>query len=374
MLGFEQCCDANNYAVLGQKCWMLGWSSCWSEFRALGSTLLNALMYPYGLVPLSHALLLLFALFMTIAIEGESNIESTLSLKNVQISKYYKQIRLNLKEILLKALSAFLLLEFMFIGLASVNLTDVPAGVFAAFAILGFYRKDAALFALAAGVSVMIRAAYLYPMLAIATYFIAESLYKKNLSKAAVGLLFFICLAPQYLATYQHLGVFSFLDPKKVEYWRSFHFSSNLAGYDTLINPVTAHPWQSGVSLGLAAAFEQHNWLELIKLLVARFDFYFASYVPFGKVYLTDPGERIFNPLILILNLAAVFVSFLFLKAKGDAWRVWVPLLIIFAQSLLIIPEQRFIFVIQLFSVTLTYLFFCEYVLRRPRRSVNPIQ
>lgn len=38
-------------------------------------------------------------------------------------------------------------------GLASVNLTDVPAGVFTAMAIIGFYRENALLFALAAGAS-----------------------------------------------------------------------------------------------------------------------------------------------------------------------------------------------------------------------------
>jgi hypothetical protein len=110
-------------------------------------------------------------------------------------------------------------------------------------------------FALAAGVSVLIRAAYLYPMIVIDILFLCESLYQKNWSNAAIISLFFLCLVPQYWLTYRHLGVFSFLDPSKVEYWSDFHFSSNLAGYDTVI-PAAGLPWQSGALLGLSAAFE----------------------------------------------------------------------------------------------------------------------
>ncbi len=360
MLGFQECCDAVTYFDLGQICLQRGYDICSLEYRPLGSLVLNALLYPYGLAPLSHALLLAFSLFMTCAVQGQGNAEKVWGLKNCLIARHDKQGMIHLQKYLLKALGAFLLLEFMFMGLASVNLTDVPAGVFAAFAIVGFYRKNAVLFALAAGVSVLIRAAYLYPMLAMVAYFIAESLYKKSWSKAAISSLFFLCQVPQYWQTYQHLGIFSFLDPAKVEYWRNFHFSSNLAGYDTLINPIAAHPWQSGVPLGLAAAFEQRHWGELLRLLVSRVDFYFASFVPLGKVYLTDAGERIFSPIIFFLHLAALVVSYLYIRSNGGggAWRIWIPLSIILAQSLLIIPEQRFIVVIQLFLAVFAWLYF----------------
>lgn len=203
MLGFQECCDTVIYSDLGQVCLTQGWSVCLSEYRPLGALALNAFMYPYGLAPLSHALLLVFSLFMADARQGQSNTGKAWSLKNVLIARPDNRY---LQKYLLKALGAFLLLEFMFMGLASVNLTDVPAGVFAAFAIVGFYRKNAFLFALAAGVSVLIRAAYLYPMLVMVAYFIAESLYKKTWSKAAISSLFFLCLAPQYWLIYQHLG------------------------------------------------------------------------------------------------------------------------------------------------------------------------
>lgn len=168
--------------------------------------------------------------------------------------------------------------------------------------------------------------------------------------------LFFLCLAPQYWLTYQHLHIFSFLDPSKVEYWRNFHFSSNFAGYDTLI-PAAALPWHSGAKLGLAAAFEQYQWGNIIRLLISRIDFYFASFVPLGKVYLSSASERIFSPIVLLFHCTAFVFSYLYLKANVCAWRVWIPLSIILAQSLLIIPEQRFIFVIQLLLVMFSYLY-----------------
>lgn len=359
MLGFQECCDALYYSQAGQICRAGGWEVCWHGYRALGSILLNAIM-PFP--PLSHALLLLFSLFF-IAFDLQLGSSRTHAIWHIRMSvRPDKSSVLFIKKYLLKALGAFLLLEIMFLGLASVNLSDVPAGVFAAIAILGFYRKNALLFALAAGAGVLIRAAYLYPMMTLAVYFILESLYKKRLVKAAIVSLFFFCIAPQYWMTYQHIGKFSFLDPSQVEIFKNSHFTSNSAGYDTIISPVSGYSWQSGAALGSASAFEQHQWAELYKLLVSRMDFYFASGVPLGKVYLYSASERIFSPIVLILHLGVFTFSFLYLKAKGNAWRIWTPLSIILAQSLLIKPEQRFIFVIQMFLVMFAYLYFMRVI------------
>lgn len=371
MLGFQECCDAFNYANAGRVCLVRGWGYCWSEFRALGSTLLNALMHPYGLAPLSHVLLLVFALFL-MATELRLDRTGRKGDWAYMLSvRHDRQAMLHIQKFLLKVLGAFLLLELMFMGLASVNLTDVPAGVFAAMAIIGFYRKNALLVALAAGASVLIRAAYLYPMMVMVVYFMLESMYKKCGSKAAIVSLFFLCLSTQYWLTYQHTGVFSFLDPGKVEYWRNFHFSSNLAGYDTLI-PVAAHPWPSSAKLGLAAAFEQMQWGELFRLFVSRIDFYFASFVPLNKVYLSAASERIFSPAIFVMYCAAFVFSYLYLKVNGRAWRIWIPLSIILAQNFLIIPEQRFIFIIQLFLVMFSYLYFFR-TIQSLDTKLNPI-
>jgi hypothetical protein len=122
--------------------------------------------------------------------------------------------------------------------------------------------------------------------------------------------------------------------------------------------PAAGHPWTSGLPFGLAAMFEQQLWSDLLRLFLSRIDFYFSSFVPLGKVYLSTASERIFSPVILLLHFAAGVCSYLYLKAKDGGWRVWIPLLIILAQSLVIIPEQRFIFLIQLFLAIFTYLYF----------------
>ncbi len=127
MFGFQQCFDAYDYVRYGKNC-SNDWSSCWNEIRPIGAVILNALM-PFGLEPFNHLLLLFFSFFLIFTEFHQKNNKFSTTL-------------------MLKVGSLFVLFEFMFIGLASVNLTDVSAGVFAAVAILGFFRKNASLLAL----------------------------------------------------------------------------------------------------------------------------------------------------------------------------------------------------------------------------------
>lgn len=357
MLGFGECCDATVYSDLGQICWSMGWQACFSEYRPVGAVALNAIMYPLGLAPLSHALLLAFALLFVVAFPNDF-----LERKGGHAAR-----RGGVAQLLLTAFGAFVLLELLFMGLASVNLTDVPAGVLAAAAILGFARKNALLFALAGGACVLVRAAYLYPVAVIAAYFFFETLYKKQWGKVMVVPLFFLCLLPQFLVTYMNTGFFAFMDPSKVEYWTAFHLSSSATGYDTLIPP-SGHRW-GDLELGLNSALEQREWGGIVKLVQARLQFYLGSYVPLGKVYLNSPNERIFSSGIYVLHGMAAIVMSLYLMIRGIAWRVWAPILLILGQSLVIIPEQRFVFVIQLLLVMFTYV----YVLYATQQSRNKV-
>lgn len=342
MFGFHQCCDADLYTDLGKLC-SINWESCWHKNRPVGSVVLNALM-PYGLAPLSHLLLLFFPLYL---IASESGFE--------QRQKYSKSW---ISALILKGGGAFLLLEIMFIGLASVNLTDVSAGILAALAILGFTRKNVYLFALAGGLSVLIRSAYLYPFLILTIWFLIECLYEKRREGLYVGL-FFVCIAPQYLLTYQHTGTFAFLEPSSMKYWQDFHFSTSWYGFDTLL-PHTPGAWQSSSLLDLTTAYRQQQWGEMLHLFAARMGFYFSSFVPWSKAYLTTPSERIFSLWVLVGHLAAMVLSTLYLLRRGILWRIGLPLSLILAQGVLIIPEQRFVFVIQLFLVMFSYLYFFE--------------
>lgn len=353
MLGFRECCDAVVYLGAGAACRTHGLGACWSEARPMGSTLLAAAMHPLGLAPLSHLLLALCAaLFVSVEWSGARGAQPRLWLPAVRAPFPHPAAWM------LQALGAFVLLELAFAGLASVNLTDVPAGILAAVAILAFFRGQARLFALAAAASALVRAAYLYPMLLLALYLLAESVYRRRWSAAAALAAFFLLLAPQFWATWRNAGSIAFLAPDKVAYWTGFHLSSTWAGYDTIL-PGVSHPWPSEASLGLAAALRQLDLREALALALARLDFYFASFVPLGKVYLDSAAERIFSPLVALAHAAMLALSalLLFRQAGLAALRILVPLLIILAQALAIIPEQRFVFVIQLFLVLLSYRF-----------------
>jgi hypothetical protein len=347
VFGFQQCCDADAYAQLGASC-LNNLNFCWNDLRPVGAIALNALM-PHGLASFNHTLLLLFSLFL-IATELGFTLKSKVS-----------------RVLIFKASIAFILLELMFIGLASVNLTDISAGIFAALAILGFARKNTLLLTIAGGISVLIRSAYLYPMLILVVWFLFEMSYKRQYCKSLLVVLFFVIIAPQFLLTYQHTGVFSFLDPSVIEYWRNFHLISNWYGCDGIVLPLSTHPykkfslipWESSL-LDLTTAYKQKEWKDIFYLLLGRLDFYFSSFVLWNKVYLSSLNERLFSPVVMVLNIIIFIISSLYWMKKNILWRIWFSLSPIIAQSLLIIPEQRFIFVIQLFLILFTYLYFME--------------
>lgn len=343
MFGFEQCCDANEYMSLGAVC-AADWRHCWNFLRPIGAILLSAIfgdLFPF----FNHFLLLIFSIYLI-------GSEAGINLKISSITLYSHQLRV-------KALGAFFLLEFMFFGLASVYLTDVTAGIFAAFAILAFIRKNTLILAIAGAISVLIRSAYLYPMLVIVIFYIAESFYQKR-KEGALATIFFILVALQFLLTYLKTGYLSFIDQNATAFWQNFHLSSNSSGYDTILHPSRGFHIVASGAKGLMEAYKDKDWISVCKLMLSRFDFYFSSFVPYNKVYLFAPNERIFSIFIGSLSLLMLFFSILYLRLR--AWRISLPICLILAQSLIIIPEQRFIFVIQLFLVIYTYIYVVENV------------
>jgi hypothetical protein len=346
MYGFEQCCDAYQYTDLGRACFA-DISKCWDPLRPIGAITLNAIAGPKGVVLINHLLLLVVA-FIMIRIERR---DSGVHIEGSVPRKFLMQFA--------KVAGLFFVLELLFFGLASVTLSDVPAGVFATLAIIGFTRKEFALFAIAAGICVLVRASYLYPMIVLVVVFLFES-YRNN--EYSIGLkvliIFFVLLAPQYWLTYENTGAFSFIDPRQIKLLRVVHLESNWSGYDTLL-PGVAHPWlQSKSTVGVLTAFYQNRVVDLLDLIVSRMGFYFSSFVPFGKVYLSSPLERTFSIYIAIVHLAMFSCTFLYLGVR--AWRVILPLSLILGESLMIVPEQRFIFVIQLLLVFYSFLFLWE--------------
>ncbi|WP_150107764.1 hypothetical protein [Methylobacter tundripaludum] len=110
----------------------------------------------------------------------------------------------------------------------------------------------------------------------------------------------------------------------------------------------------------MVTAYKQEQWGDIIHLLIGKMEFYFSSFTLWSKAYLDSPSERIFSPIIFILYFVMLVLSSLCLRQRKILWRVGLPLCLILGQSLLIIPEQRFVFIIQLFLIAFTYLYFIE--------------
>lgn len=341
MFGFEQCCDAIVYQSIGSAC-LSEIRNCWHEYRPIGAIAINALLHGSLSSVFNHLTLLIFS---AILLREESRF---LSDKNT--AKYPNII-------FFKIIGLFAIFELFFIGLASVNLTDVPAGVLAATAILGFSRKKAVMFAVCGGLSVLIRASYLYPMIIFTIFFSLESLLSRNYKKTLILSIFFVILAPQFYLTYLKTNSFSFLDPASVKYWTKLHLSLSFYGYDTLL-PASARNWQSNLP-DLPTAYKMNQWGDIFLLLFGRLEFYFSSFVIFSKAYLESSTERFFSPLIGLFNFALLLISAIYLKERK--WRVLLPLSVIVLQNLIIVPEQRFIISIQLLLFAFTYLYAVNY-------------
>jgi hypothetical protein len=86
-------------------------------------------------------------------------------------------------------------------------------------------------------------------------------------------------------------------------------------------------------------------------------------------VYLQSASERIYSPAIYLLHAMMLLCSIRFLVHGAGALRIALPLLLILAQSMVIIPEQRFIFVVHVFLAVFTYLYLVSFLRRRPQRA-----
>ena len=183
MFGFKECCDATSYAHLSQQC-LKSFSFCWNEIRPIGATILSAITFTNGLVWVNHFLLISFSFFI-VAFEGRSN----LNLRQAYLSSPKKCLPYLFNVFLL-----ILLLELFFLGLASVNLTDVSAGIFAAIAIVAFSCNKTLLFSIASAFSILTRAMYLYPMILLITYMLFEGFFKKVKLRVVFNLIPFFLL------------------------------------------------------------------------------------------------------------------------------------------------------------------------------------
>jgi hypothetical protein len=179
----------------------------------------------------------------------------------------------------------------------------------------------------------------------------------------------------QVQRTYAHTGAWSYIDPSATAALMSLHTNSTLYGYDTLVPPWTApgRPplahgdavlLQQGAGLGyegracfvgerpegIVPALKHGAVAGALCLAMKRQGFYFASYAPFGIVYLPSPGARLWSRWFLVVGLAMI-VSMLFWLWRNREIGVLalVNMGAICAVSTISVPEQRFLAAVHVF-------------------------
>jgi len=238
------------------------------------------------------------------------------------------------------------------------------------------------------GLSAWIRAFYLYPIFGGLLIFFIYWLTTQP--KNFKTLLVFIALLPicsQYLATYNHTGKISYLSPKDNKKWTKIHLSSTASGYDTLIsiqspfapleeiliqrghlpNNYLTHTMKAEkdkntahgsflknkiecIDSGMLIMMKNFNICGTLSLTYERIKFYFGSYS--SSAYVTQKNPRVHSWPFLLSNtflfiLAIIYFINLTATHKHSAMLIGSILTLIFAESLVIIPEQRFIIALQ---------------------------
>lgn len=341
-----QCCDATDYVALGERC-SRELLSCWHGMRPMGAELYFSLPFRLGLG--AEWTIALNALVM-----AASGVLGLLALRSLLPNPT------RLAVILLAA--GLLVAHLSFAGALIRNtLSDLPAGGSALVAIwtltLAASWRKRPLYAaagLALGLCAMIRAFYLYPALACASVALALLAWRRNTRVEALlfasGFLFPILL--QMTATHHFTGAWAFIDPTATAYGEDLHFRTVTYGYDTVL-PMRGVRYDAPecfrTAEGMLDAVAKHAWSEVSCLVAYREWFYFGSYTPWGRVYLTDTSERHQSVALLLSNVVVVTVASVWILLRARRMPVLLSIFVflgaIWGEATAIIPETRFLIV-----------------------------
>lgn len=378
----DQCCDGETYLRLGEACALTG--DCYDAQRPMGAVYWFSLPYRLGLdanaLVYAHLLLAAISILLSTLTIGKQLIHHT------RLPKQY----------LIWAAIAMTstLIHFIFLyPLLRVSLSDIPAGLLALNGIWILLLCDdedkygwikIAVAGLCIGMAAWVRAFYLYPLLASISVWTIIC-WKQKSFKNSDGWLFLAALPIliQYGVTYQQSGSFSFISPEKIDEGIHLHLDDPAIGYDMIIRPREFWRWQSdcGEINGLVTSIKNADATSLLCLIKGRINFYFGSYshityhnfynaqIYWGDSPLPEPlppfelrelessienakSDKIRNwsPIYLSFNIFAICgaVVFALLNRKhihGTHTLILLFIVFIIAESLLIIPEQRFIIV-----------------------------
>jgi hypothetical protein len=338
-----ECCDADAYVELGRLC-AEHLKACWHPLRPIGAVYYFSLPFRLGL-PAAWIIVLNAMLLLTTATIGLRAMTALLP----------RMTRLSRAALGL----AWPLVHLFFMGGTIRNsLSDGPSAAVAMISmwalLLAARRKSLWLSAAAGGalgLSVLIRAFYLYPALLTAGCVVVLTFFDKKARPSTAS--FCAALAApillQLCATHANTGAWSFIDPASVAAGEKLHFETDAYGYDTLL-PLRGYYYSAPEcfrhSSTMGDAIRKHEWGDAACLVGRREWFYFGSYVSGGKTYLTRAQDRHFSAPFLLANCLALGVALFWAFSRAARARLLLAPLTFFGASLveasLIIPEARF--------------------------------
>lgn len=339
-----QCCDANDYVLLGKAC-SEHLLSCWHGMRPMGSLLYFSLPFRLGLG--AEWMIGLNALLVAASIAL-----GLLALRSLLPSP----TRLSL----IVLATVLLFTHSWFAGALIRNtLSDLPAGGSALIAIwtliLAASTRRRPLYAasgLALGLSAMIRAFYLYPALACASVALPILAFRRSSRVEALlfASAFALPILLQLSATHHFTGHWAFIDPAATAYGEELHFRTVTYGYDTVL-PMRGVRYDAlqcfRTSQGMLDAIAKHAWSEVRCLVGYREWFYFGSYTPWGRVYLTDTSERHPSVAFFLSNVAIVAAASVWILLRARRMPLLLSIVVflgaIWGEATVIIPEARFL-------------------------------
>jgi hypothetical protein len=345
MLDFSpQCCDAMEYLQLGQRC-AADLRGCWDALRPMGASLYFSVPFRLGL-PVAPTIIAMNFTLMALSIG--------LAVRALPI-----------RPLIGWPIALASHLAFMY-GPALNSLSDVPAASVTLIAlwwlILGD-RTDRVWMRVAAGaalgLAVTLRSFYLYPALLTALASVGYILCCKRAVAAVFPLTLVLPILCQYGATHSQTGTWSFIDHRLTASIEEMELRRSFWGYDTLLigdNSAQELPYTGCAPGGLREVMRTGDVTGAACLVGKRLYFYFASYTPGNKVYLTSAAERVFSPWIALTHAVwLAFAAYAALKAPRTTSLILPCVLVAFIllQGLIVHPESRYLICPYVFLWTL---------------------
>lgn len=280
----QQCCDASDYVAWGAEC--ANGIKCYGELRPIGDYLWFAIPpkmgWPMESLIVASLVLMFISVLLSIGALGKL-LPLTTSSSMVRTCRIFVLLLLSL------AIHAIFLWPTMFNALS-----DPPSNVLLMsgvwLLILAHFNSHTIirglqffLAGLCLGLSVWLRAYYLYPVLMGLLAYIVLWLFSSN--RKWVELLLLVALLPivtQYLVMYREYGTFGYIGSASNTKWAEVHLNSTVAGYDTVL-PRNGYAWQPqfcDAKLGILGGLSQGDFKSVACVIAGRLYLYFGTYEP----------------------------------------------------------------------------------------------